>query len=109
MDTGRWIGRGVLVAGLIVGLAGWRAGSGVAIEGGTPAQRAMTLEAAERFREAGLGEPTVLIRFHEERDPATAGPAARYEPPSTSAGSTRTSSPVGRSSTRWPTRGSTRT
>jgi hypothetical protein len=27
----------------------------------------MTLEAADRFREAGLGEPTVRIRFHEER------------------------------------------
>ena len=57
------------MAALIVGLAGWRAGSGVAIEGGTPAQRAMTEQAAERFREAGLGEPTVTIRFHEERDP----------------------------------------
>jgi hypothetical protein len=66
MDTGRWIGRAALVA-LIVGLAGWRAGSGVAIEGGTPAQRAMILQAAERFREAGLGEPTVTIRFHDER------------------------------------------
>jgi hypothetical protein len=69
MDTKRWIGRAALVATLIVGLAGWRGGSGVAIEGGTPAQGAMTLEAADRFREAGLGEPTVLIRFHEERDP----------------------------------------
>ena len=53
---------------LILGLAGWRAGSGVAIKGGTPAQRTMTLQAAERFREAGLGEPTVLIRFHDERE-----------------------------------------
>ena len=56
------------MAALIVGLAGWRAGSGVAIEGGTPAQWTMTLQAAERFREAGLGEPTVLIRFHDERE-----------------------------------------
>jgi hypothetical protein len=69
MDTGRWIGRAAVVAALIVGLAGWRAGSGVAIEGGTSDQRTMTEQAAERFREAGLGEPTVLIRFHEERDP----------------------------------------
>jgi hypothetical protein len=68
MDTGRWIGRAALVAATIVGLAGWRAGSGVAIEGGSPAQQAMTLEAAGRFREAGLGEPTVRIRFHDGRD-----------------------------------------
>src|SRR5262245_12993765 len=68
MDTGRWIGRAAVAAALIGGLAGWRAGSGVEIEGGTPAQRTMTEQAAERFREAGLGEPTVMIRFHEERD-----------------------------------------
>jgi hypothetical protein len=68
MDTKRWIGRAAMAAAVIVGLAGWRAGSGVAIAGGTPAQRAMTLEAADRFREAGLGEPTVRIRFHEDRE-----------------------------------------
>ena len=68
MDTGRWIGRAALVATVIVGLAGWRAGSGVAIAGATPAQRAMTLEAANRFREAGLREPTVRIRFHDDRE-----------------------------------------
>jgi hypothetical protein len=79
MDTGRWIGRAALVAGLIVGLAGWRAGSGVAIAGGTQAQRRMTLEAAERFRDAGLGEPTVLIRFHEERDPCDGRTGRSYE------------------------------
>jgi hypothetical protein len=68
MDTGRWIGRAVLVAAMVVGLAGWRAGSGVAIEGGTPGQREMTLEAAGRFREAGIGEPTVRIHFHDDRE-----------------------------------------
>jgi hypothetical protein len=79
MDTGRWIGRGALVAALVLGLAGWRAASGVAIDGGSPAQRAMTLEAADRFREAGLGEPTVLIRFHEERDPCDGRTGRSYE------------------------------
>ena len=66
MDTRRWIGRITLAATIALGLAGWRAGSGVAVEGGTPAQHAMTLEAAGRFREAGLGEPTVLVRFHDD-------------------------------------------
>ena len=55
-----------MATAVIVGLAGWRAGSGVAIAGATPAQRVMTLEALGRFREAGLGEPTVLIRFHDD-------------------------------------------
>ena len=68
MDTRRWIGRAALVAAIVVGLAGWRAGSGVAIEGGSQAQRVMTVEAAGRFREAGLGEPTVRIRFHDDRE-----------------------------------------
>ena len=68
MDTRRWIGRAALVATVIVGLAGWRAGAGVAIEGGSPAQRAMTLETSDRFRETGLGEPTVRIRFHDARE-----------------------------------------
>src|SRR5262245_48210881 len=67
MDTRRWIGRITLAAGIVLGLAGWRAGSGVEVSGGTPAQHAMTLEAAGRFREAGLGEPTVLIRFHDDQ------------------------------------------
>jgi len=58
----------VLVATVVVGLAGWRAGSGVAIEGGSTAQTVMTLESAGRFREAGLGEPTVRIRFHDDRE-----------------------------------------
>ena len=68
MDTKRWIGRAALVAAIVVGLGGWRAGSGVAIEGGSQAQHAMTVEAAGRFREAGLGEPTVRIRFHDDRE-----------------------------------------
>ena len=58
----------MLVAGLIAGLAGWRAGSGLAIEGGSQAQHAMTVESAGRFREAGIAEPTVLIRFHDDRE-----------------------------------------
>jgi hypothetical protein len=66
MDTTRWIGRAGLVAALIVGLAGWRGGSGVAIAGGTPAQRQMTLDAVDRFREAGIGAPTVAVRFHDD-------------------------------------------
>jgi hypothetical protein len=68
MDTKRWIGRITLAATIVLGLAGWRAGSGLVIEGGTPVQHAMTLESAGRFREAGLGEPTVLIRFHDDRE-----------------------------------------
>ncbi|MET1011641.1 MAG: hypothetical protein ABWY83_04625 [Actinomycetota bacterium] len=68
MDTRRGIGRAVLVATVVVGMAGWRARSGVAIEGGSPAQTVMTLESAGRFREAGLGEPTVRIRFHDDRE-----------------------------------------
>jgi hypothetical protein len=68
MDTRRWIGRITLAATIVLGLAGWRAGSGVAVEGGTPEQQVMTLESAGRFREAGLGEPTVLIRFHADRE-----------------------------------------
>ena len=68
MDTRRWIGRITLAATIVLALAGWRAGTGVAVEGGSPAQHAMTLEAAGRFREAGLGEPTVMIRFHDDRD-----------------------------------------
>jgi hypothetical protein len=79
MDTGRWIGRAALVAGLMVGLAGWRAGTGVAIEGGSPAQRAMTLESAGRFREAGLGEPTVRIRFHDDREACDGRTGRSYE------------------------------
>jgi hypothetical protein len=68
MDTRRWIGRITLAATIVLGLAGWRAGTVVAIEGATSAQHAMTLEAAGRFREAGLGEPTVRIRFHDDRE-----------------------------------------
>lgn len=67
MDTRRWIGRAALVAGVAVSLAGWRPEAGVAISGGTAEQQAMGRWAAERFEDAGIGVPTVALRFHEDR------------------------------------------
>jgi hypothetical protein len=67
MDT-RWIGRAALITGIAVILALWRADTGIAISGGTPAQRAMGEWAEDRFRDAGIGIPSLDLRFHEERN-----------------------------------------
>jgi len=68
MDTRRWIGRAALVAGITVALAGWRAETGIAVSGGTPAQQAMGRWAAERFADAGIGVPSVELLFSPERE-----------------------------------------
>src|SRR5918999_1401565 len=67
MDTRRWIGRAALVAAIAAGLAGWRADAGIAISGGTPAQRTMGRWAEDRFADAGIGVPSTDLRFHRER------------------------------------------
>jgi hypothetical protein len=66
MDTRRWIGRVALVAGIAVTLGAWRADAGIAISGGTPAQRAMGQWAEDRFADAGIGVPSLEVRFHRE-------------------------------------------
>jgi hypothetical protein len=67
MNTRRWIGRVALVAGIALTLGLWRADAGIAISGGTQAQQAMGRWAEDRFRDAGIGIPSLDLQFHSER------------------------------------------
>ncbi|HET6790576.1 MAG TPA: hypothetical protein VFI35_03190 [Actinomycetota bacterium] len=67
MDTRRWIGRAALVTGIAVMLGAWRAQAGIAISGGTPDQQAMGQWAEDRFADAGIGVPSLEVRFHRNR------------------------------------------
>ena len=67
MDTRRRIGRVALGAAIVVTLGLWRAEAGIAISGGTPAQRAMGQWAEDQFTDAGIGVPSLEVRFHRER------------------------------------------
>lgn len=64
MRTRGWIG-GVAVVVIAIALAAGRA-DGIAIRGGTSAQRAMARWAIDRFASAGLPLPPLEIRFHRE-------------------------------------------
>lgn len=66
MDTGRGIRRAALLMVAMAALALWRAEDGVAVSGGTPAQREMAQWAIGRF-ERGIGVPSLEIRFHRDR------------------------------------------
>src|SRR5688500_12572282 len=67
MGTRRWIGRAALVTGIAVMLGAWRAQAGIAISGGTPEQQAMGQWAEDRFADAGIGVPSLEVRFHRNR------------------------------------------
>lgn len=67
MGTRRWIGRATLSAAIVLGLGMWRVDRGVAVTGGTPDQRAMARWAVGKFSEAGIGVPSLEIRFHPDR------------------------------------------
>jgi hypothetical protein len=67
MDTRRRIGRVALGAAIVISLAAWRAEAGIAISGGTPEQQVMGRWAEDRFADAGIGVPSLEVRFHRER------------------------------------------
>jgi hypothetical protein len=67
MDTRRRIGRVALGVAIVAMLGVWRAEAGIAVSGGTQAQRAMGRWAEDRFADAGIGVPSLEIRFHGER------------------------------------------
>jgi hypothetical protein len=67
MDTRRRIGRVALGAVIIAMLGLWRAEAGIAVSGGTPAQRAMGRWGEDRFADAGIGVPSLEVRFHRDR------------------------------------------